>query len=141
MANALVPELAVFDSRRSLAFYRDVIGFAVRYAREEEGFFFLELGQAELMIDQIGLGRDFEMERRLRPPLGAGLNLQLLVPDIDAVQRRVLAAGLLFVLKPEERWYRRGDEEVGQRQFVVADPDGYFIRPMQPLGVRPLAVA
>ncbi|KAB0680889.1 bleomycin resistance protein [Aureimonas leprariae] len=137
MANALIPELAVTDWRRSLAFYRDVIGFTVRYLREDEGFAFLELGPAELMIDQIGLGRDFDADGRLRPPLGAGLNLQLAVPDVDAVYRRVVAAGATLVLEIEERWYRWSDEEVGQRQFAVADPDGYVIRPMQALGARP----
>ena len=28
----------------------------------------------------------------------------------------------------EESWYRRGSEENGNRQFVVADPDGYLLR-------------
>lgn len=136
MGNALIPELAVTDWRRSLVFYRDLIGFSVRYAREAEGFVFLELGTAELMLDQIGLGRDFGADERLRPRLGAGLNLQLSVSDVDAVHRRVLAADLPLVLDIEERWYRRNDEEVGQRQFVVADPDGYLIRPMQRIGIR-----
>ncbi|WP_245528351.1 hypothetical protein [Deinococcus maricopensis] len=36
----------------------------------------------------------------------------------------------------EDRWYRRADEEVGSRQFVVLDPDGYVLRLVQGLGVR-----
>ncbi len=135
--SALVPELAVFDWRGSLAFYCDLIGFSIRYAREDEGFAYLELGSAKLMIDQVDLGRDFHESERLRRPLGAGLNLQLSVPDVAAVHARVLAAGLPLVLPLEERWYRRAADEVGQQQFVVADPDGYLVRPIQVVGTRP----
>jgi len=38
----------------------------------------------------------------------------------------------------EDKWYRRDDSEVGQRQFVVADPDGYLLRLAQPPGRRAL---
>ena len=55
--NALVPELAVFDWSVSRDFYVELIGFDVLYERAEEGFSFLTLGTAQLMIDQIGLGR------------------------------------------------------------------------------------
>ena len=49
----------------------------------------------------------------------------------------------------EERWYRvdvaerggrwqtTGPTEAGNRQFVLADPDGYLWRPFRDLGVRP----
>ena len=39
----------------------------------------------------------------------------------------------------EESWYRRGSEENGSRQFVVADPDGYLLRFYTDLGRRPIA--
>ena len=34
----LVPELTVSDLGRSLAFWRDLVGFGVLYDRPEEGF-------------------------------------------------------------------------------------------------------
>jgi GNAT superfamily N-acetyltransferase len=36
----------------------------------------------------------------------------------------------------EERWYRENEIENGQRQFVVADPDGYLLRFFTDLGQR-----
>lgn len=60
MSNALVPEFAVSDWRRSKAFYCDTLGFECAYEREDEGFCYLRLGEAELMIDQIGLDRSFD---------------------------------------------------------------------------------
>lgn len=38
----------------------------------------------------------------------------------------------------EERWYRVNEQETGNRQFVVADPDGYLLRFFEDLGLRPL---
>lgn len=60
MSNALVPEFAVSDWQKSKAFYCGILGFDCLYERPEEGFCYLRLGQAELMIDQIGQGRSFD---------------------------------------------------------------------------------
>lgn len=134
--NALVPELAVTDWRKTCSFYVDLIGFEVLYARPDEGFAYLTLGTAQLMIDQIGTGRTFDSETPLIPPLGRGLNLQLRVPDLSALVGRLELAGHPLALPVEERWYRRDDHEVGNRQFLVADPDGYLLRPFEDLGKR-----
>ena len=137
--NALVPELAVSDWRTSRAFYCDLVGFTVAYERPEDGFSFLTLGDAQLMIDQIGIGRTFEVEDAQGGlPLGRGLNLQILVPQVVPVLARLAAAGVSLYLPLEEKWYRRGDREVGNRQFVVPDPDGYLLRLHEDLGERDL---
>ena len=38
----------------------------------------------------------------------------------------------------EERWYRRDNTEIGTRQFIVQDPDGYLLRLHHDLGIRPI---
>ena len=58
--NTLIPELAISNCKASLVFYRDILGFSVAYERIDEGFAFLELGNAQLMLDEIGQGRTFE---------------------------------------------------------------------------------
>lgn len=135
---AIVPELSVRDWRASLAFYRDVLGFGVRYMREDEGFAYVVLGRAELMIDQIGIGRDFAA---IAPGdrLGLGTNLEIAVPSVAPLLERLASAGRALHVPPEERWYRRDREEVGVRQFVVADPDGYLLRFAEALGIRAAA--
>lgn len=50
MTARLVPELNCTDFERSLAFYTDVLGFGVRYARPEQKFAYLEREGAELML-------------------------------------------------------------------------------------------
>ncbi|KQW32308.1 glyoxalase [Rhizobium sp. Root274] len=140
MGNALVPELGVSDWRASRAFYLELIGFDVSYERPDEGFSYLVLGQAQLMIDQIGLGRTFRIEDApIERPFGRGLNLQIRVPSVNDILTRLAAAGVPVYLPLEEKWYRRDEHEVGNRQFVVADPDGYLLRLFEDLGRRDVA--
>lgn len=136
--NALVPELSVCDWHTSRAFYCELIGFVVSYERPEEGFAFLKLGDAQLMIDQLGTGRTFAVaDAAFAYPFGRGVNLQIRVADVHAILERLSASGVEPYLPLEEKWYRRDNIEVGNLQFAVADPDGYLLRLYQDLGERP----
>jgi catechol 2,3-dioxygenase-like lactoylglutathione lyase family enzyme len=137
----LVPELYSADFDRSLAFYIGVLGFATRYSRPEDRFAYLEREGAELMIEQtVDTDRLF-IAGPLEAPFGRGLHLQIEVSDVTALHAAVRAAGARLLLELEERWYRRGDEEVGNRQFIVTDPDGYVLRFSEDLGERPIRAA
>ena len=135
---ALIPELAVSDWRKSRDFYCDLLGFTIDYDREEDGFAMLALGHARLMIDQIGTGRTFD-DGHLpdRYPFGRGVNLQIEVPGVQPILDRLAQADHPLLLPFEETWYRKGAVELGQRQFAVADPDGYLLRLFESLGERP----
>ncbi len=136
MTAKLVPELDVSDLAASLAFYVDVAGFTVAYRRSEERFAYLDLDGAELMLQEAaGPGRRFRTAP-LERPFGRGVNLQIEVVDVVAVHDRVREADGEVVVAPEERWYRVDNHEVGNRQFVVADPDGYLLRLFEDLGRR-----
>ena len=132
---SLTPELSVRDFATSLEFYTRVLGFAVRYQRPEEGFAFLELGNATLMIDQLGLGRDWQMGV-LEYPLGRGVNFQIMVEDLQPLLERLKRAEIALFVEVEDKWYRKDQLEVGNRQFLVQDPDGYLLRFAQDLGER-----
>jgi catechol 2,3-dioxygenase-like lactoylglutathione lyase family enzyme len=138
MTNALVPEFAVSDWQVSKNFYCTILGFSCDYERPEDGFCYLSLEGAELMIDQIGAGRTFDDGHLPRGyPFGKGLNVQIRVASVDALIRSLADNSIELYLPLEERWYRKEGEEVGNRQFVVADPDGYLLRFYEPLGQRP----
>jgi catechol 2,3-dioxygenase-like lactoylglutathione lyase family enzyme len=128
----LVPELNVSDFERSLAFYTELVGFSVLYARPEEAFAYLSLGGAELMIQ-----RDEGMWSTgpLEYPYGRGLNFEIHVEDVDALQQRFIDRGYPIFVPMEERWYRRDAVYVGQKQFLVQDPDGYLLRFGEDLGI------
>lgn len=145
----LVPELDVTALGESLRFYVDILAFRVLFERPSERFAYLERDGVELMIQEAaGPGRRFRTAA-LEFPYGRGTNFQLRVEDVDAVHTRALEAGFDIVVPMEERWYRvdvaetggrwqtKGPSEAGNRQFVVADPDGYLWRPFRDLGLRP----
>lgn len=138
MAAWLIPELSVTDWRASLRFYEDMLGFTCAYDRPDEGFAFLTLGEVSLMIDQMDLGRSFDTALTATDrPFGRGINLQIQVTDLSPILARLTEANWPLVLPLEDRWYRRGILETGNRQIVVADPDGYLLRFFQDLGQRP----
>ncbi|WP_293867588.1 VOC family protein [uncultured Alsobacter sp.] len=135
-APPIVPELDVSDLDRSLAFYRDVLGFAVTVERPEERFAYLVRGAVHLMLQEAaGPGRRFRTAP-LEHPYGRGINLQIEVPDARALHDTAVRLAANVYLPLEERWYRQGTEEAGNLQFVVADPDGYLLRFFTDLGRR-----
>ncbi|PPF52811.1 bleomycin resistance family protein [Clavibacter michiganensis] len=132
----LVPELLVTDLAASLAFWRDLCGFAVVYDRPAEGFAYIARGGAHLMLEQSGIIRNW-VTGPLERPFGRGINLQVAVEDADVVAEALTAAGVVLYLEPETTWYRIGDEEAGVRQLLVQDPDGYLVRFQSSIGQRP----
>jgi catechol 2,3-dioxygenase-like lactoylglutathione lyase family enzyme len=136
-APGLIPELDVSDLAVSSEFYAR-LGFGLAYDRPDEGFAYLERGTVHLMLQAAaGPGRRFRTAH-LERPYGRGINFQIEVEDIAAVHQAVVAGGHKPLVPLEERWYRVQDHEVGNRQFVVADPDGYLWRPFEDLGDRPV---
>ena len=133
---ALVPELQVSDFDESLAFYTEVLGFAVAWSRPEEGFALLEREGASVMLEQAGGPGRRITTGPLEQPFGRGVNFQILVSSVDALAERLEANGRRPLIPLEERWYRRGTGRIGQRQFVVADPDGYLLRFAQLIGTE-----
>lgn len=134
---ALVPELTVSDFPASMTVYLR-LGWQVVYDRPEEGFANLRMGKADLMMDALSVGRSFDPT--LIPahrPFGRGMNLEITVPSI-APLLAVLDERPLY-LPIEEKWYCAGDKEIGVRQFIIADRDGYLLRFSESLGTRPHA--
>lgn len=123
----LVPELAVRDLAASLGFWCGPCGFAVAFERPEQGFACIQRGTARVMLDQLGVGRDW-VTAPLERPLGRGINLEIAVEDVAPILAALAAAGWPLFLAPEEKTYRVGDGAVTVRQFLVQDPDGYLLR-------------
>ncbi|MGU9811329.1 bleomycin resistance protein [Pseudomonas sp. LF052] len=134
--NKLVPELMVTDLNASLEFWVSWVGFTVAYQRLEEGFAYLDLNGAQVMLEQIDPRANQWQTAALDLPLGRGMNLQIDVAAVGPVIER-LDAVAYPVFKPcEDVWYRAGEVEVGQREFLVQDPDGYLVRLVERLGER-----
>jgi catechol 2,3-dioxygenase-like lactoylglutathione lyase family enzyme len=134
---SLIPELDVSDLDRSLTVYLEVLGFRCHVRRPEERFAYLIREGAHLMLEEArGPGRRFHTAP-LEYPFGRGVNLQIEVSNVDALYANVQKSDMTILIPLEERWYRHDQMELGNRQFVMADPDGYLLRFFSNLGERP----
>ncbi|WP_439576769.1 bleomycin resistance protein [Elioraea sp.] len=132
----LVPELIVSDLDASLAFWCGTLGFGVRFTRPEHRFACLQLGTAQVMLEQLG-DRSWGTGP-LDRPFGRGINLQIEVDDVTLLHARLIAAGVGLYRDLAVAWYRDGEIEHGQAQLLVQDPDGYLLRFCTSLGTRPV---
>lgn len=136
----LVPELTVTDLQESLAFWVTLLGFELAYARPEQGFAYLDRDGAQVMLEQCN-PEDQWITGKLELPLGRGINFQIEVDRVEPVLERLRYSAWPLFEDCADAWYRAGDKEVGQRQFLVQDPDGYLLRLTESLGERPLGAA
>lgn len=132
----LVPELLVSDLARSCSFWLELCGFEIVYAREEEGFMFIDREGAQFMLEEVR-GGDAWITGPLDAPRGRGVNFEIKVTSIEPILTRLTTVGWPLYRAPQERWYRSNEVEIGVRQFLVQDPDGYLLRFSAWIGNRP----
>ncbi len=136
--HSLIPELCVSNYETSRKFYVDILGFQILYDRIEEGFAMLEYQGSQLMIDQIPVGGSRWQTGDMQKPYGRGINIQIDTDNAETLRDKIIKAGYNLFMDIEEKWYRAEDKELGCRQFLVQDPDGYLLRFAQDLGERSL---
>jgi catechol 2,3-dioxygenase-like lactoylglutathione lyase family enzyme len=140
LTTPLTPELCCTDISTSLPFYTEVLGFQIQYQRPEEGFAMLERQGARIMLDEIDpRSKRAWITAPLEAPFGRGINLQIETDAIDDLYVRVQKSRATIFLPIEEKWYRADNTQLGNRQFIVQDPDGYLLRFFQDLGERKMA--
>ncbi|WP_412023037.1 bleomycin resistance protein [Burkholderia cepacia] len=132
---ALVPELICSDIAKSVCFYRDVLGFRIRFERPEDGFAYIEMGAAQLMLEQ--WSPESWLTGAMERPFGRGINLQIEVDSIGPIRERLRGAGVALFREPRTACYRQDDVEHGQIEMLVQDPDGYLLRLVEILQERP----
>lgn len=131
--NRLIPELDVSNLEKSLHFYVNLLGCNVEYIREESKFVFLSLQGSQLMLQE----RNGNWETgALEYPYGRGINFQIQVNSIELMLDILSKNGYPLMKTPWESWYRKNDVFIGQREFLIKDPDGYLLRFFEHLGIR-----
>jgi len=132
--NPLVPELTVTNVDVSLAFYL-AAGFKIRFRRSSPEFAYIELGHAQLMLEQDH--PDNWKTADLNPPYGRGINLQIEVKSINTILENFISSGIQLFQEPSEVWYETTpSSEEGQIELLAQDPDGYLMRFVEVLGTR-----
>ena len=132
--NKLIPELSVTNLKNSLEFYK-TIGFKIEYERPENKFVFLSLGEIQFMLQEISKEDKWHIAP-LKYPFGNGINFQLEVENVDMIYNSLKQNNYKIAFEIEENWYRQDNKLLGNREFLVQDPDGYLIRFSEDLGEK-----
>jgi uncharacterized glyoxalase superfamily protein PhnB len=112
------------DVRKAARFYVETLGF--EELRADADFAIVILGEAVVML----------ADERMYGTMGGGtagttrgahLDIRIVVPDVDAVHRRCVEAGVPIVHEIADRPY-------GLRDFIIRDPNGFRLRFASPLG-------
>lgn len=106
-----MPVLNVASIDRSLAFYRDQLGFQGHGVwGDPPAFTIVQRGNVTIALDTHGGGR----------PAGGGWTAYLYVSDADALADELRSKGVALASEPE-------DKPWNCREFEVRDPDGHLI--------------
>jgi uncharacterized glyoxalase superfamily protein PhnB len=115
-ARSLAASLTVKDLEQSLAWYRDVVGFAVDQRMERDGQLraaAVRAGDVRLLLNQDDGAKGWERAK------GEGVSLMITTAqDIDGIAERIRANGGTLDSEP-------ADMPWGVRAFRVRDPDGF----------------
>lgn len=132
--NKIIPELSVTNLKESLEFYK-YIGFKIEYERPENKFVFISMGEIQFMLQEIDDNDKWEVAP-LSYPFGNGINFQLEVDDVEKIYNTLKDNNYKIAFKMEENWYRQDDKLLGNKEFLVQDPDGYLLRFSEDLGTK-----
>jgi uncharacterized glyoxalase superfamily protein PhnB len=115
IAQDLGASLTVADVRRSLAWYRDVLGFSLDREHERDGKLIavsLRAGEVRILLTQEDGAKGVDRVK------GQGFSLQITTTqDIDSIATNAKRAGATLDSEPADAW--------GVRVFRLRDPDGF----------------
>lgn len=129
-----IPELSVTNLENSLNFYK-TIGFKVEYDRPENKFAFISLGKIQFMLQEISENDKWDIAP-LVYPFGNGINFQLEVENLNNIYSNLKNSTYKITFEIEENWYRQENKLLGNKEFLVQDPDGYLLRFSEDLGEK-----
>ncbi|MCG9627939.1 VOC family protein [Vibrio mediterranei] len=125
----VVPELYCQNIKDNITFFVDVLGFAIKYQREEEEFVYLTREGVDLMLEGVGGDSRKWLTGDLKHPFGRGVNFQWDVSDINELYSTVQSKAPSSIFLPmESKSYLVDGKTVTQTQFIVESPDGYLFR-------------
>jgi lactoylglutathione lyase len=119
--SSVTPNLVATNMPRSIAFYRDVLGFELHHSApdaEPFAFAWMKRGEVSVFLNDLASVRQ-EYPGLLSRPIGGTFTVFIVMEGVDALHESV--AGKARVVMP------LADKTYGMREFAVEDPDGYVI--------------
>jgi glyoxylase I family protein len=136
--------ITVSNLERSLAFWREVLGFELSHRAHQTGEMAREItgvagSEIKLAVVKAPGGHKIELLQYLAPPDRTDIDLRpcdvghthiaLLIDDLDAVLERIAVSGWKAAGKAQTL---KSGPNAGKRVVYVRDPDGVTIELMQP---------
>lgn len=119
--NSLIPELSVSNIDKSINFYLN-IGFKIVYERKENKFYFLELENNQIMIEEINDNWNTDI---LEYPFGRGINISMTIKDIETFYNNLKDKNIKMYQELKVSDYKVNDVIYEDKEFLIQDPDGY----------------
>ena len=132
--NKNIPELSVTNLEISLKFYKTA-GFKIEYDRPENKFAFIGLGKIQFMLQELSDTDKWDVAP-LSYPFGNGINFQLEVENLYEIYNNFTKSNYKITFDIEENWYRQDNKLLGNKEFLIQDPDGYLLRFSEDLGEK-----
>ena len=104
--------VGVRDLERSIAFYRDVLGFELIYSEPAFHYAAFEVGGLRFAIAASEIDAFTG-----RPPGDRHTGVGLVVDDVDAAHKELVAKGVVFTMPPSKQPW-------GGYMGIFSDPDG-----------------
>lgn len=127
--NCLIPELRVFDLKKSIKFYTEVLGFKIKYSRAD--FAMIILDKCQIMLQELTIpstNGSWNVTDEMQYPLGRGINFQIILPDISTVYNSLKQHNIKIFIDLLVSDYQENDIINHVLEFLVQDPDGYLLR-------------
>ncbi len=133
--NKLIPELGVSNFKKSLKFYTEILEFKIEYKRDESKFAMISFQGSQIMVEEVNNNWNID---KLEYPFGRGINFQIEVDKIQPILDNLKKHNYPIFIKPKENWYRQDNQLLGNKEFLIKDPDGYLLRFAEDLGTEAL---
>ena len=110
-------------------------GYSPSWHPRENKFVFISLNNIQFMLQELSDQNKWEIAE-LSYPFGNGINFQLEVSNIDNIYNNLVKNNYHITFPIEENWYRQGNRLLGNKEFLIQDPDGYLLRFFEDLGEK-----
>jgi uncharacterized glyoxalase superfamily protein PhnB len=121
--NKVTPNLIVADMEKSLAFYRDVLGFTVSQSVPDKSpfvFAWINRGGADIFLNQHMPPQAGQPDLFAGKQIGGTLSMYLAMDGIEDLLKAVEAHRIKIAMPLHTEFY-------GMKEFAVFDPDGYLL--------------
>jgi lactoylglutathione lyase len=119
--NKVTPNLIVRDMEKSIAFYRDVLGFTVSQTVPDKApfiFAWMKSGEADIFLNIHQKPPEGQPDLYAGKEVGGTMSLYIAMDGVEA--KSVQAHGVKLDIPLHTEFY-------GMKEFAVLDPDGYLL--------------